>query len=148
MSAFHEQGSDTPIAKVIASLEAAGKKLVRSGAGWMAQCPGHDDQNPSLSISEGSDGRVLVHCHAGCKQEDVVALLGVPISDLFDLPSRKGKGGAGARRPRELVAIYEYTDAAGNPVSRTLRYDPKGFTQEFFVGSKWVKRMPSGHERQ
>ena len=32
----------------------------RSGKGWKAKCPGHDDHTPSLSISEGSDGRVLV----------------------------------------------------------------------------------------
>ena len=31
----------------------------------------HDDQTPSLSISSGKDGKVLVHCHAGCNQRDI-----------------------------------------------------------------------------
>ena len=48
----------------------------RSGAGWMARCPAHDDRNPSLSIRE-SEGRVLVHCHAGCAQSEVLGALRV-----------------------------------------------------------------------
>ena len=43
----------------------------KTGNGWTAQCPLHDDQTPSLSISAGKDGKVLVHCHAGCNQRDV-----------------------------------------------------------------------------
>ena len=40
----------------------------------MARCPVHDDRDPSLSIAE-RDGKVLVHCFAGCPQEDVIAAL-------------------------------------------------------------------------
>ena len=47
----------------------------RAGAGWMARCPAHEDRKPSLSISSGRDGKVLVHCHAGCGQRDVIAIL-------------------------------------------------------------------------
>ena len=43
--------------------------------GWKACCPAHDDRTPSLSISDGPAGHVLVHCHAGCSQEDVVSAL-------------------------------------------------------------------------
>ena len=47
-----------------------------TGNGWIAQCPLHDDQKPSLSISSGKDNKVLVHCHAGCNQRDVfIAIL-------------------------------------------------------------------------
>ena len=31
--------------------------------------------SPSLSISAGKDGKVLVRCHAGCDQRDVIAAL-------------------------------------------------------------------------
>ena len=41
------------------------------GSYGTARCPVHDDHRPSLSISDGLDGRVLVHCHAGCSQEAV-----------------------------------------------------------------------------
>jgi hypothetical protein len=44
------------------------------GAGWMVRCPAHDDRNPSLSIRD-VDGKVLVRCHAGCEQTQVIAAL-------------------------------------------------------------------------
>ena len=47
----------------------------KSGGGWMARCPAHDDGKPSLSICDADDGRVLVCCHAGCDQERVIANL-------------------------------------------------------------------------
>jgi putative DNA primase/helicase len=47
----------------------------RAGATWMARCPVHEDRSPSLSISAGKDGKVLVRCHAGCDQRDVIAAL-------------------------------------------------------------------------
>jgi hypothetical protein len=47
-----------------------GKKC---GNGWSARCPAHNDHNRSLSIGEGHDSRVLLHCFAGCHQGDVIA---------------------------------------------------------------------------
>lgn len=47
----------------------------RAGATWMARCPAHDDSSPSLAISAGKNGKVLVRCHAGCDQRDVIAAL-------------------------------------------------------------------------
>jgi hypothetical protein len=50
----------------------AGRK---AGRGWMARCPAHNDATPSLSIQGADDGRVLVHCFAGCGQTRVIAML-------------------------------------------------------------------------
>jgi putative DNA primase/helicase len=47
----------------------------KAGAAWMAHCPAHDDREPSLSIRDSEDGKVLVHCHAGCEQADLIAVL-------------------------------------------------------------------------
>lgn len=48
----------------------------RSGSGWMAFCPAHDDQNtPNLSINEGNSGKPLVKCFAGCDQDAVISAL-------------------------------------------------------------------------
>ena len=33
---------------------------------YSASCPAHNDATPSLSIGKGDDGKVLLHCHAGC----------------------------------------------------------------------------------
>ena len=46
----------------------------KAGSGWTARCPAHDDREPSLSIRD-ADGKVLVRCHAGCDQRDVIAAL-------------------------------------------------------------------------
>lgn len=50
-------------------------KAKKVGNGYSAKCPAHDDSNPSLSLSEGPDGKVLFYCHAGCSQDSVINAL-------------------------------------------------------------------------
>lgn len=50
---------------------------------WLAVCPAHNDGRPSLSVRELPDGRTLVHCFGGCAANDVVAAVGLELSDLF-----------------------------------------------------------------
>jgi hypothetical protein len=45
------------------------------GGYGVACCPGHDDRTPSLSISDGEDGKILVKCHAGCEQRAIITAL-------------------------------------------------------------------------
>ncbi len=60
------------------------ERLRETGPGrYLAPCPAHQDRSPSLSIRVLDDGRVLLHCFAGCLVEDVVAAIGLTISDLF-----------------------------------------------------------------
>lgn len=40
----------------------------------MCRCPAHDDNTPSLHVSE-KNGRLLVKCHTGCSQEAVIGAL-------------------------------------------------------------------------
>jgi hypothetical protein len=47
----------------------------KAGGSWMARCPVHEDLTPSLSIRDSDHGKVLVRCHAGCDQRDVIAAL-------------------------------------------------------------------------
>src|SRR5437764_13477860 len=47
----------------------------KTGSAWMARCPAHEDREPSLSIDDSKSGKVLVRCHAGCDQRDVIAAL-------------------------------------------------------------------------
>jgi hypothetical protein len=42
----------------------------------MAPCLAHDDREQSLSIADAKDCKILVRCHAGCDQRDVIAALG------------------------------------------------------------------------
>lgn len=59
-------------------------KVKRTGAGtWTACCPAHDDRGPSLAVREIEDGRILVHCFAGCGVDEVLAAVGLTFGDLF-----------------------------------------------------------------
>ena len=40
----------------------------------MTHCPAHEDRSPSFSVTE-RDGRMLVHCLAGCRQIEVLEAL-------------------------------------------------------------------------
>ena len=42
---------------------------------WQAHCPAHQDRSPSLSIRAGNDGRVLLHCFAGCSHLAIASAL-------------------------------------------------------------------------
>ena len=55
---------------------------------WVACCPSHDDKSPSLSIREVEDGRILIHCFAGCNTQSVLASISLDMNDLF--PERLG----------------------------------------------------------
>jgi hypothetical protein len=57
--------------------------VARSGEGWTARCPAHDDRHSSLSVHHRS-GRWLLKCHAGCEWRDVVDALGLEAEALFD----------------------------------------------------------------
>ena len=50
---------------------------------YVARCPAHDDRSPSLAIKECGDGRVLLHCFAGCDTEDVLSAVGLTFADLM-----------------------------------------------------------------
>jgi hypothetical protein len=67
----------------------------RVGGGWLARCPGlihtRGDRSPSLSVGEGRDGRVLVHCFAGCTVEEICAAAGIKVADLFASPRESAK---------------------------------------------------------
>jgi len=101
----------------------------RSGISWITKCPAHDDNNPSLSIRE-VDGQVLVHCHAGCAQREVINAL-----------SSRGLWQPGHSEDSRIVATYNYTDEHGNLLYQVVRYLPKDFRQRRPDGcGGWVWR--------
>jgi hypothetical protein len=59
-------------------------KVKRTGNGrYLACCPAHLDKNPSLTVRETDDGRILVHCFAGCSVEEVLHAVGLEFDSLF-----------------------------------------------------------------
>lgn len=96
-----------------------------NGTGWKCKCPGHDDRVASLSIREGDDGKVLVKCHAGCETPDVLAKVGLRLSDLF---AKNAPSNSSQAQPR-IVNTYDYVDEQGVMLFQVVRYEPKGFKQ-------------------
>ncbi len=75
------------------------------GKGWSARCPAHNDEHPSLIVTESDDGLILMYCHAGCSFEDICHALGIS----------------------NIVATYDYQDETGELLYQVTRTTPKGF---------------------
>jgi putative DNA primase/helicase len=93
---------------------------VRSdGSGWSARCPcRNDDNNPSLHVGEGRDGRVLVTCHRGdgCSLDEICDAMDLTKNDLFP-PKEKVE-----KEKLNLVATYDYRDADGTLLFQKQRF--------------------------
>jgi len=131
----------SPIDKVLAALCELGCSPKQNCSGWSARCPAHKDQNPSLSVSQGDDGRVLLHCHAGCGHREVTAALGLRERDLFgpqegDRPPAAAHIAAkpasfttleetlAAKRPScRPSTVWRYQDASGRDVGAIARWE-------------------------
>jgi hypothetical protein len=119
------------INEAVQALEAGGyqPKRLRPNQ-WESRCPAHDDQKPSLHISQG-DNDLLMHCKAGCTFSDICSAL-----SSADVSSSN----AGIQKPateppapefptlEEAVGIgaqktWIYTDAGGKPVGAVARSD-------------------------
>lgn len=103
-------------------LQKLGDRVVRaSGGTTFAKCPGHEDTKASLAIKVGDDGRVLLKCHAGCTNADVVERLGMKMSELFADDT--------ARARPTIAKAYPYRDERGALLYEALRMEPKDFRQ-------------------
>jgi len=95
------------INEVIERLRGMGLK-VRPGRNgeYYAQCPAHDDRNPSLSLRE-ADGKLLIHCHAGCEYGDIMQALGFSAPHGHAAPSgANGHRGYTGGSPIRWLAEY------------------------------------------
>lgn len=95
---------------------------------YSARCPAHDDKRQSLSVSCGTDGRILLNCHAGCTPEEIVDAMGLKMKDLYQMEKPK----------KEVVAQYQYFDADGVPTVQKIRYSDKSFTWRRESAGDWI----------
>jgi hypothetical protein len=128
------------------------------GAGkWSARCPAHADKSPSLSLREGDDGRLLLHCFAGCTVDEITAALGLRVSDLFTDDSATGeerRAPKPARVDRAALAFrYEMAALdlrlrAERVLSAATRIDPAQWSdEERDMAMKAVGRAYADQER-
>jgi putative DNA primase/helicase len=103
----------------------------KSGKGWKAKCPAHEDKVASLSILEGKEGAVLLKCFAGCSLDAILSAVGKTKRDLFAKEMF-----ATQSQPREEAKpappfnwqplVDAFTDKDAEKVARW-----RGFTPEF-----------------
>jgi hypothetical protein len=81
------------------------KVRATSQQSWVACCPAHEDKNPSMAIREVDDGRVLVHCFAGCSVEEILGAVGLTFDALF--PEKLVENAKPLRRPFAAADVLE-----------------------------------------
>ncbi len=134
----------TPVELILSKLPDA----KRNGKGWTARCPAHEDHHPSLSLSQGDEGRALVHCHAGCTPQDIMVAIGLTLADLMSpragpSPIKKAPAGGPRQQTRtdqvyptqhdavaalerrfgQRSALWTYENACGESVGLVVRWD-------------------------
>jgi hypothetical protein len=99
------------------------------GRRWMARCPAHDDNEPSLGIALGTDQPVVVRCHAGCEQDDVLAAIGLSMADICRPREDRQPEGEWMPCKHRSIAVYDYVDERGKLLFQVLRCPHKHFRQ-------------------
>ena len=126
----------------------------RSGEGWQAKCPAHNDREPSLSIKEGVDGRTLLHCHAGCSTDNVLHSLGLTHRDLFPVSSLNGvrrekpSGNASGNDVKPHVAPFDWQPCVDAFTQKHLERlsQWRGYSREFCSSLHSQKKLVGVHE--
>lgn len=154
-----------PVEAVISALREAGCHVETAGRDrYAAQCPAHDDRDPSLSIGRG-DGKALIYCHAGCGIREVTDALGLGARQLFTdydpsspriahihhlRPWRTPQERQQRPKPRPWrrvkVCHYDYVWPDGSPAMRVVRYqkvdkETGEITGKTFTQHRWDSEL-------
>ena len=103
--------------------------------GWVACCPAHDDKPPSLSINQ-KDEKILLYCHAGCTQNEIIDELkslglwegGYQSPEIPVQPCNLANYAHSKRLPVEFLKTLGLEDLTyrGKPAVKIPYYDVKG----------------------
>lgn len=93
----------------------------RNGNKVQCKCPCHEDKKASMTITK-SNGKILIHCHAGCRTDDILESVGLSYSDLhlddIDI-SDKWKKYVENRAGNNIEAVYNYSSLKNNAYAFT-----------------------------
>lgn len=82
-SKFTSEVPTPPVTRLDLLVAKCGGAHRQSGKETVCRCPAHHDENPSLNVTLGDDGKLLVTCRAGCKTADILRAIGWKLSDLM-----------------------------------------------------------------
>src|SRR5688500_20181519 len=78
------------------------ERVQKTADGFMARCPAHEDNSPSLSLGYGTKHPVIFNCHAGCDPDDILKAMGL---EWMDLTAPKESTGSFGKT--EIISTYE-----------------------------------------
>ena len=133
----------------------------------MAQCPAHDDSNPSMQIKDKGDGTASIECYAGCDFVDILKAVGFYTTGGSKTPETAPSApprGHAKRQPRNRpsrsryptgrnITAYRYTDASEKGMQFVvIRRDfagekPKSFSQWMPAEEGWAVDASGATER-
>lgn len=111
----------------------------KSGGGYVALCPAHDDNQNSLSI-RSTAGKILVKCFAGCTAVDIIESLSLTMADLRETTDPP-KSGTREKTEFTIAKTYDYRDEMGELLYQVVRLEPKDFRQRRPKGDGWVWKL-------
>lgn len=108
----------------------------------MVKCPAHDDGSASLHVAPGSKQPVVMTCHAGCQNPDILAAAGVDAQLMMKPKDEHNFGKFSGREEWTPVKdnaghsiqpshIYPYTDADGTLLYEVLRFPKPDGKKDF-----------------
>lgn len=101
--------NQSPVYKIISRLECV-RKVPN---GYTAMCPAHYGTLPNLWVSQADDGRVSIHCYAGCTIKEVLGAIHLEPEDL-----NQGK----TRRNPMQPDHFEYLEILHSPIMKDTLY--------------------------
>ncbi|MEO6553981.1 MAG: hypothetical protein ABIO96_05480 [Nitrospiraceae bacterium] len=114
---------------------------------WIAHCGAHGSKrHRDLSIRAMGD-RILLHCFAGCETAQIVAALGLEMSDLFtDKPTPRQRQEVMHRRSQEQATQQAAAGARGRKTdllkhAESLVQSARGLNIEAWTPAQLDKRL-------
>ena len=118
--------------------------LAKQGHQSMTKCLAHPDGNASLHVAPGDRQPVVMKCHAGCDNADVLAAAGVDIQDMLGerQEDEAWVGNLSVWTPAgDASHVYQYTDEEGEVLFEVLRIPTPG------GGKTFRQRQPDASAR-
>lgn len=113
----------------------------------MILCMFHKEHTPSMSVNIDKGLFYCFGCHAAGSVIDYIARrdrkqIETVLKELSDQLARTGpRIASNGDASGKVVATYVYRSATGEDVYRVLRYEPKTFKQQRWIGGAWAWGM-------
>ena len=132
--------SPDPVQLVLSKL----KSYKRSGSGFTARCPAHNDKRNSFSVRRRPDGSAAIKCFTGCSFDALLAALGIEARDLYP-----HNGNGHSPGDWDITRTYDYRSESGDLISQHVRHRNKVFQWRAPVGQGvWRWALSAGWYEQ